>query len=89
MTDADVVLGMIDPETFAGGTIPLLPEKSNVAGGFELPKFCTIPLAVYNQTSPGSRMSSWSMPSFTRSGRPSESRSHASLPESVSSAARV
>ena len=31
VTDADVVLGMIDPEGFAGGTIALAPERARAA----------------------------------------------------------
>ncbi|MFO1088128.1 MAG: hydantoinase/oxoprolinase family protein [Hyphomicrobiales bacterium] len=31
VTDADLVLGRLDPQNFAGGTIPLLPERSGEA----------------------------------------------------------
>ena len=31
VTDADLVLGKLDPENFAGGSIPLKPEKSRAA----------------------------------------------------------
>ncbi|MDJ0612639.1 MAG: hydantoinase/oxoprolinase family protein [Rhizobiaceae bacterium] len=31
VTDADLVLGKLDPENFAGGSIPLFPEKSRQA----------------------------------------------------------
>lgn len=31
VTDADLILGKLDPENFAGGDIPLYPEKSQVA----------------------------------------------------------
>jgi N-methylhydantoinase A len=36
VTDADLVLGRIDPERFAGGTIPLYPEKAEEALGAEV-----------------------------------------------------
>ncbi len=31
VTDADVVLGRLDPGYFAGGSIKLLPEKAGIA----------------------------------------------------------
>ncbi len=31
VTDANVVLGRLDPDTFAGGSIPLLPERAETA----------------------------------------------------------